>query len=176
MIFVISKLEKKKKYQYNTNVMKNLYTTLVLVLVTITTFSQDKKYRSNNTVVLYDQVVAIRHNQILSMEEAIVPVEAEEKEAEFRYYYLPNMYAYFDVQTNKYIYKENNNWKTSTELPKYYGGYSSFKNLRVPLKTYTGSTPQLMLNDHKKEFPYVKNSTMAKALESSQNKALSSVN
>ncbi|MGV9004301.1 hypothetical protein [Flavobacterium sp.] len=152
--------------------MKKLYTSMFLVLVTAASFSQKTAYVSNNTVVIEDQIVSVEDNQIVSVNE----VEAHVKNEEFRYYYFPNLYAYYDLETNNYIYKINNKWQTSSELPQYYGGYSLFKNARIPVKDYIGETPQEKLNDHKKQFPYIKKSRMLKTLNLDGNTAISSIN
>jgi uncharacterized membrane protein len=152
--------------------MKKLYTSMVLVLLTVSSYSQKTIYTSNNTLQENNQIVAVEENQIVSMEVS----ENNAKEDEFRYYYFPNMFAYYDLETNKYIYKENNEWKTSSELPEYYGGYSLFKNTRIPIRNYIGDNPQEKIKEHKKEFPYIKKSRMLKSLNFNGNTAISSIN
>lgn len=145
---------------------------MVLVLLTVTSFAQKNNYTSNNTIVEDNQIVAVEHNQIVSLKE----VETPKNNDEFRYYYFPNLYAYYDLETNNYIYKINNKWQTSSELPQYYGGYSLFKNTRIPVKDYIGDTPQEKFNEHKKQFPYIKKSRMLKSLNFDGNAAISSLN
>ena len=152
--------------------MKKFYTSMVLVLMTVLSFAQKNDYVSNNTIVEEDQIIAVEHNQVVSLEK----VEAPKNNDEFRYYYFPNLYAYYDLETNNYIYKLNNKWQTSSELPQYYGGYSLFKNTRIPVKDYIGDTPQEKLSDHKKQFPYIKKSRMLKSLNFDGNTAVSSLN
>lgn len=153
--------------------MKNLYTTLVLVFMTATSIAQDYAMNINKVEVKDNQIVAIEDNQIVSIKEVI---NTSKDDTDFRYYYFPNMYAYYDLENNNYIYKVNNQWKTSSELPQYYGGYSLFKNTRIPIQNYKGDTPQEKLKEHKKKFPYIKKSRMLKSLKIDESKAISSIN
>lgn len=145
--------------------MKNIYITLVLVLITATISAQELSTNNNNVTVENDEIIAIESSN-----------ETSNNDLEFRYYYYPNMYAYYDLETNNYIYKMNNQWETNSELPKYYGGYSLFKNAKVPVKNYTGETPQEKLNEHKKQYPYIKKSRMARTLYVDNKTALSNIN
>jgi len=153
--------------------MKNLYTSTLLILLSLTSFAQEKTFVSNNAIIEKNQIIEIKENQIVSLDEVSKDSKSED---EFRYYYLPNMYAYFDLKTNNYIYKVNNKWQKSSKLPEYYGGYSLFKNTRIPLMNFLGDNPQEKLNEHKKEFPYIKKSRMLKSLNFDGNTAISSVN
>ncbi|MGL2963411.1 hypothetical protein ACSVH2_06280 [Flavobacterium sp. RSB2_4_14] len=71
-----------------------------------------------------------------------------------RYYYFPNLQAYFDNVKMVYYYKEKNVWQTAPELPTNYGGYSLYNKARVIIKDYDGENPQQFLNVHKKMYPY----------------------
>lgn len=144
--------------------MKNLSLTIVLVLMTTTISAQENSTDFAKATVENDEIVAIESN-----------VETADADSEYRYYYFPNMYAYYDLETKNYIYKINNKWETNSELPQYYGGYSLFKNARVPLKKYCGETPQENLKEHKKQYPYIKKSRMARTLYVDNKTALSNI-
>lgn len=73
---------------------------------------------------------------------------------EIRYYYFPNIQAYFDLNEKVYLYKDKGEWIEAEELPKYYGGYSLFKNARVSITDYLGDEPYLFIEVHKKLYPY----------------------
>ena len=74
-----------------------------------------------------------------------------------RYYYFPNLQAYFDVLKNEYIFKLNGEWQYATELPQNYGGYSLYKTTRTFITDYDGEEPFQYINLHKKTYPYSKN-------------------
>lgn len=76
------------------------------------------------------------------------------KKTELRYYYFPNLEAYFDLQEKVYLYKEDGEWVEAEELPTNYGGYSLYNKVRVNIDDYDGDEPYLMLAEHKKRFPY----------------------
>jgi hypothetical protein len=71
-----------------------------------------------------------------------------------RYYYYPNLQAYFDNLEMVYHYKENGEWKTAPELPQNYGGYSIYNKVRVVINDYDDDKPYDLLSIHKKRFPY----------------------
>ena len=79
---------------------------------------------------------------------------ATEKSTDFRYFYFPNIEAYFDTQEKVYLYKDNGEWIEAEELPKNYGGYSLYNKSRVAITDYKGEEPYLLLQEHKKKFPY----------------------
>lgn len=73
---------------------------------------------------------------------------------DFRYYYFPNIEAYFDLQEKVYLYRDNGEWTEAEELPKNYGGYSLYNKVRVAITDYNGDEPYLQLQAHKKMYPY----------------------
>jgi hypothetical protein len=73
---------------------------------------------------------------------------------EIRYYYFPNIQAYFDLNEKVYLYKDKGEWIEAEELPKYYGGYSLYNKARVSITDYFGDEPYLLLETHKKLYPY----------------------
>lgn len=79
---------------------------------------------------------------------------AETKTTEIRYYYFPNLEAYFDLQEKVYLFKEDGEWVEAEELPKNFGGYSLYNKVRVTITDYDGDEPYLMIDAHKKKYPY----------------------
>lgn len=71
-----------------------------------------------------------------------------------RYFYFPNLQAYFDNLKMVYYYKEKGEWITASELPKNYGGYSLYNKARVTITDYDDDQPYNLLQVHKKMFPY----------------------
>lgn len=73
---------------------------------------------------------------------------------EIRYWYFPNIEAYFDLQEKVYLYKDKGEWNEAEELPVNYGGYSLYNKVKVVIDDYDGDEPYLLLPAHKKKFPY----------------------
>ncbi|WP_396158084.1 hypothetical protein [Flavobacterium sp.] len=73
---------------------------------------------------------------------------------EIRYYYFPNIQAYFDLNEKVYLFKDQGEWIEAEELPKNYGGYSLYNKVKVSITDYDGDEPYLMLELHKKMYPY----------------------
>jgi hypothetical protein len=71
-----------------------------------------------------------------------------------RYYYYPNLEAYFDTIELVYHYKVNGQWEKAENLPTNYGGYSLFNKVRVNITDYDGEEPYQLIKIHKKMYPY----------------------
>ncbi|MGC4039493.1 MAG: hypothetical protein QM710_01495 [Flavobacterium sp.] len=94
----------------------------------------------------------ISYAQQATADKTLLPTDP--KTTEIRYYYFPNLEAYFDLQEKVYLYKDQGEWVEAEELPKGYGGYSLYNKVRVSITDYNGDEPYLMLDAHKKKYPY----------------------
>lgn len=71
-----------------------------------------------------------------------------------RYYYFPNLQAYFDTLKLVYYFKDKGEWQSAEELPANFGGYSLYNNFRVIITDYDGDEPYQLIQTHKKMYPY----------------------
>ena len=85
--------------------------------------------------------------------ESSLPIDSKTN-CYIRYYYFPNLEAYFDNLELVYHYKINGEWKKSENLPTNYGGYSLYNKVRVAITDFDGNEPYLLLKTHKKMYPY----------------------
>ena len=69
-----------------------------------------------------------------------------------RYYYLPDVQAYYDISTKKFIYLDHGNWIHRTYLPSRYSGYDLYGGHKVVLKSYRGNTPFIYYDQHKEKY------------------------
>jgi hypothetical protein len=70
-----------------------------------------------------------------------------------RYYYYPNLQAYSDTCTAKYLYMKEGEWITSDFLPANYIGYCLYNNSYVVIDGFTNDEPYTLINEHKKKYP-----------------------
>jgi len=73
-----------------------------------------------------------------------------------RYYYYPNLDAYYDSKENVYIFESNQNKGQiikAKEVPSGYRGYSVYNGIRVAITDYTGDNPFSKIDEHKKKYP-----------------------
>lgn len=70
-----------------------------------------------------------------------------------RYYYYPNLEAYYDATEKIYYYHNNRTWIASETLPNFNRGYSFRNGLYVMINDYFGEEPYSQINLHKKKFP-----------------------
>jgi len=66
-----------------------------------------------------------------------------------RYYYLPEVEAYYDIPSAMYIYQSGGVWVHRKYLPAQYRNYDLYHGHKVVLTTYYGSTPYA--HYHKKD-------------------------
>lgn len=79
---------------------------------------------------------------------------------QLRYYYFPNLEAYFDTQKNIYYFKEDAEWTTAEEIPDGYRGYSLYNRIYVFITDYDDDLIIQFVNIHKKKYPYTKRGNM----------------
>lgn len=72
-------------------------------------------------------------------------------ENQVRYYFLPEIEAYFDIQAGIYIFNGSRGWVRSNYLPEYCSNYDVNRGYRVAL-TYIGNTPYSDFNFHKQKY------------------------
>ena len=58
-----------------------------------------------------------------------------------RYYYLPDVEAYYDVQNSMFIYMSGNSWVHRANLPARYKNYNLYNGYKVVMKDYHGNQP-----------------------------------
>lgn len=69
-----------------------------------------------------------------------------------RYYYLPDVEAYYDIQDSKFIYYSQHRWVRRSYLPKAYRNYDLYKGYKVLLSDYRGNTPYTYFKAHQKKY------------------------
>jgi hypothetical protein len=85
-----------------------------------------------------------------------------------RYYYFPNIEAYFDTQQMVYYYQESGKWIIAAELPNGYRGYSIYNKCSVSITDYDDENICQFINIHKKKYPYITNEKFRKLTVSTE--------
>jgi hypothetical protein len=68
---------------------------------------------------------------------------------EVRYYYLPDIEAYYDVQTSVFIYYGDGIWVRSGYLPSRYSSYDLYYGYKVVITDYRGESPYDNFSEYK---------------------------
>lgn len=66
-----------------------------------------------------------------------------------RYYYLPDVEAYYDVQSSMFIYSSSGRWVHRSNLPLRYRSYDLYQGYKVVLSDYSGNAPYSQFKEHK---------------------------
>ena len=69
-----------------------------------------------------------------------------------RYYYLPDVQAYYDVQSSKFIYMNGGIWVHRTYLPAQYRNYDLYNGYKVVMTDYRGDRPYTHYNEYKVKY------------------------
>ncbi|RZJ71044.1 hypothetical protein [Flavobacterium sp.] len=113
-----------------------LYLSLSLMLFSATAKAQDSY--NTNAETAKELSAAMGNDDLLNV----------------RYFYYPNLQAYFDRETSTYLYTRNgNDWIESSKLPNALRGYSLSNNKRIPLTDYTGDEPYELIKEHIQKYP-----------------------
>ncbi len=91
--------------------------------------------------------------QQVSLSKQALPID-KKTNCYIRYYYFPNIEAYFDNLKMVYHYKDKGVWTTAPELPQNYGGYSLYNKAHVEITNYDDDDPYKLILLHKKIYPY----------------------
>ena len=97
-------------------------------------------------------------NTVKAQEESITqPVLPTDPETmcQHRYYYYPNLQAYYDAKKEQYLlHLPNNEWLVSDEIPSGYRGYSLNNRMNILIDNYDEDNIKDLLSVHRKKYPY----------------------
>jgi hypothetical protein len=69
-----------------------------------------------------------------------------------RYYYLPDIECYYDIQNSTFIYMSGNRWIRSRVLPARYRNYDLNRGYKVVMSDYHGNTPYVNFRDYRTRY------------------------
>lgn len=69
-----------------------------------------------------------------------------------RYYYLPDIEAYYDIQNSVFIYYYESNWVRRSYLPVQYRNYDLYKGYKVVMTDYKGDSPYTSFNEYRQKY------------------------
>ena len=72
--------------------------------------------------------------------------------SDVRYYYLPDVEAYYDVPSSMFIYYNGVSWVHRSSLPSRYRNYDLYNGYKVPMSDYRGRTPYSNFRQHRMQY------------------------
>ncbi len=93
----------------------------------------------------------------------VAPAWGPSDKTEVRYYYLPDIEIYYDLQKANFIYSNGTNWVYSDVLPMKYSSYDLYSGHKVMLFDYFGPKPYSNFKTHKSKYPKGYNGQPAQA-------------
>lgn len=72
--------------------------------------------------------------------------------AQVRYYYLPDVEAYYDVQSSMFIYFSGTAWVHRPSLPSRYRNYDLYRGYKVVMPDYHGKAPYVHYKEHRSKY------------------------
>ena len=70
-----------------------------------------------------------------------------------RYYYLPDIDVYYDVNQSVFIYDNSGKWLRAKRLPSRYSQYDLYSGYKVVLTNYRGDAPYTYHTKHRANYP-----------------------
>ncbi|KQO20635.1 hypothetical protein ASF10_16300 [Flavobacterium sp. Leaf82] len=70
-----------------------------------------------------------------------------------RYYYLPDIDTYYDVNQSQFIYDNNGKWVRENRLPSKYRQYDLYSGYKVVVNDYKGDAPYTYHTKHRSNYP-----------------------
>ena len=71
-----------------------------------------------------------------------------------RYYYLPDIEAYYDVRSSMFIYLSGNRWVHRPHLPGRYRNYDLYGGYKVVMNDYRGNSPYSHFREHRMKYAH----------------------
>lgn len=81
-----------------------------------------------------------------------------------RYYYLPDVESYYDVQNSLFVYYEGNSWVHRSYLPSRYRNYDLYGGYKVVMRDYRGNTPYYNHYEYRDRYSYGRNRTIQRTI------------
>lgn len=72
--------------------------------------------------------------------------------SDVRYYYLPDVEAYYDVPSSMFIYYNGVSWVRRSYLPGRYRNYDLYNGYKVVMSDYRGDRPYANFRKHKVQY------------------------
>lgn len=72
--------------------------------------------------------------------------------SDVRYYYLPDVEAYYDIPSSMFIYYNGVTWVHRRSLPTRYRSYDLYDGYKVPMSDYRGNNPYSKFRQHKMQY------------------------
>lgn len=72
--------------------------------------------------------------------------------SDVRYYYLPDVEAYYDISSSRFIYFNGISWVHRSYLPARYRNYDLYSGYKVVMNDYHGNSPYTHFREHKTKY------------------------
>ena len=69
-----------------------------------------------------------------------------------QYYYLPDVYSYYDIHSSMFIYQSGGVWVHRAYLPSRYRNYDLYNGYKVVMTDYHGNKPYVHHKDYQKRY------------------------
>ncbi len=81
-----------------------------------------------------------------------------------RYYYLPDVESYYDVENSMFIYYERNSWVHRSYLPGRYRNYDLYGGYKVGMRDYRGNMPYYKHREYRDRYAHGRNRTIQRTI------------
>ncbi len=90
--------------------------------------------------------------QVINVSVGIPPMWGPVGYTDVRYYYLPDVESYYDIQAGMFITYVDGDWVHRSNLPSRYRNYDLYDGYKVVITDYRGNAPYVYFHDHKMKY------------------------
>lgn len=111
-----------------------------------------KTLKSIATVLGLFLAIALQAQVTVNVNVGTPPAWGPAENTQVRYYYLPDVEAYYDVPSAQFIYYSGGVWVHRKYLPSQYRNYDLYGGYKVIMTDYHGNTPYVQFKEHKVQY------------------------
>jgi len=104
------------------------------------------------TVIVLFLAGAVQAQASVNVNTGVPPPWGPVGYTEVRYYYLPDVESYYDIQSSKFICFVDGDWVHRASLPSRYRSYDLYGGYKVVMTDYHGNAPYKHFTDHKTKY------------------------
>jgi len=102
--------------------------------------------------LLFTFAYSAKAQTLVSLDVGSPPPWGPAGHTEVRYYYLPDIQSYYDIQSNTFIYYATGRWHRKASLPGRYRNYDLYDGYKVVMTDYYGETPYENFREHQMNY------------------------
>ncbi|MFZ4520925.1 MAG: hypothetical protein ACOYNC_04435 [Bacteroidales bacterium] len=111
-----------------------------------------KAVKLSAIVLMFMLALSMQAQFSMSIQVGVPPPWGPAGYGSVHYYYLPDVEAYYDVQSSMFVYFNGSTWIRKRDLPSRYRNYDLYHGYKVVMPDYHGRSPYIHFKEHKLKY------------------------